>query len=155
MGWDFLDWLLPAWLGLMLVWAGIEDVRTREIANWKNAVIAMAAPLWWWSQGLPLWPGVAQQCALALVVFALFVAAFHFGMMGGGDVKLIGAIALWLPMQPLLWMLMVMSLAGGVVTLAIVIEGRLRKRDVEVPYGVAIAIAGLLALREPVLNQFA
>jgi len=25
---------------------------------------------------------------------------------------------------------------------------------VEVPYGVAIAIAGMLALREPILNQF-
>jgi prepilin peptidase CpaA len=36
-------------------------------------------------------------------------------------------------------------------------ERRLRPREgaLEVPYGVAIAFAGLLALREPILNQLA
>jgi prepilin peptidase CpaA len=51
---------------------------------------------------------------------------------------------------------MVMSIAGGVVTLVMMIDRAIKKtRDqVEVPYGVAIAFAGLLALREPLLNQF-
>ena len=42
--------------------------------------------------------------------------------MGGGDVKLIGALALWLPLPALIWMLVVMSLIGGAVTLALLIE---------------------------------
>ncbi len=143
-------------LGLLLVSAGIEDVRTREIANWKNAAIALIAPLWWWASGLALWPDVAVQIALALGVFGLFVAAFYFGQMGGGDVKMIGALALWLPFTPLVWMLIVMSLVGGALTIAMLIEQRVRRREgpPEVPYGVAIAIAGLIAMREPIFNQF-
>ena len=142
-------------LGLLLVSAGIEDVRRREIANWKNAAIALLAPLWWWSIELDPWPDVAVQIALALAVFALFVGAFALGQMGGGDVKLIGALALWLPFTPLVWMLVVMSLVGGVLTLVMVIERHWRRESgpPEIPYGVAIVIAGLLAMREPILNH--
>jgi prepilin peptidase CpaA len=143
-------------LGLLLVSAGIEDARTREIANWKNAAIALLAVPWWIAIGLPLWPGVALQIGIALGVFALFAAAFHFGMMGGGDVKMIGALALWFPFQPLVSMLVIMSLAGGVVTLLMLIDKKLRRQSEqpEIPYGIAIAIAALLTLREPILNQF-
>jgi prepilin peptidase CpaA len=81
--------------------------------------------------------------------------------MGGGDVKLIAALTLWLPLPLLAAMLVTMSLAGGVVTLAMLVERAVTRRRatdsaarIEVPYGVAIAIAGMLALREPILNQF-
>ena len=153
MGWGLL-WI--ALLALLLVSAGVEDVRRREIANWKNAAIALFAPLWWWSNDILLWPDVVLQLSLAALIFALFCVAFHFGQMGGGDVKMIGALSLWLPPTPLLGMLLVMSIVGGVLTLLLVIDRRLRRKSgaVEVPYGVAIAVAGLLALREPLLNQF-
>lgn len=139
----------------LLVSAGVQDVRTREIANWKNVAIALLAPLWWWSNGLSMWPDMVVQFGLALLVFALFVAAFHFGWMGGGDVKMIGALALWLPLQPLLWMLIVMSLLGGVLTMLLLAERAARRRtaQIEVPYGVAIAIAALVVLREPLFNH--
>lgn len=157
MGWVLLSGALPVALLLLLLSAGIEDVRTREIANWKNAAIALLAPLWWLAIGLPLWPGVALHIGVALAVFALFCVAFHFGQMGGGDVKLIGALALWLQPIAVLQMLVLMSLAGGVLTLVMLADHHFRKsqRTLEIPYGVAIAIAGLAALREPLLNQFA
>jgi prepilin peptidase CpaA len=153
---DYLSLFLLATVGLLLVSAGIEDVRTREIANWKNAAIALLAPLWWWSSGIALWPDLSLQIAVAVCVFAAFVGAFFLGQMGGGDVKLIGALALWLPPVPLLWMLVVMSLLGGVLTIVMLIEKwwRPQERPIEIPYGVAIAIAGLLSLREPLINQF-
>lgn len=148
--------LLAALLAILLVSVGIEDVRTREIANWKNAAIALLAPFWWVATGLSPWPDMAIQIGIALGIFALFCGAFYLGQMGGGDVKLIGALALWLPAQPLLSMLIVMSLAGGLLTLIMLIDQRLRAtgKTIEVPYGVAIAIAGLITLREPVFNQF-
>jgi hypothetical protein len=104
---------------------------------------------------LSLWPDMAIQLGLAAVVFAGFVAAFHFGWMGGGDVKMIGALALWLPLQPLMWMLVVMSLLGGVLTVVLLIDRAVRPRTtpIEVPYGVAIAIAALLVLRAPLFNH--
>ena len=36
---------------------------------------------------------------MAAAVFGLFAVAFALGAMGGGDVKLIAALALWLPFQ--------------------------------------------------------
>ena len=82
--------------------------------------------------------------------------AFALGQMGGGDVKLIGALALWLPVQPLIWMVLWMSLLGGGLTLLLVAEKRIRRggKPLEIPYGVAIAIAALLVLREPIINHF-
>jgi len=139
----------------LLLSAAVEDAQVREIANWKNAVIALLAPLWWWASGLSPWPDMAIQLGFAIVVFAGFVAAFHFGWMGGGDVKMIGALSLWLPLQSLLWMLVVMSLLGGVLTILLLIDRAVRPRTtpIEVPYGVAIAIAALLVLRAPLLNH--
>lgn len=155
MGNIYASFLLAA-LAILLVWAGIEDVRTREIANWKNAVIAGLAPFFWVANGLAPWPDMAIQLGVAFLVFGFFAGAFAIGQMGGGDVKLIGALALWLPFQPLVWMLVVMSLVGGALTLVLMIEKRIRNRDQapEIPYGVAIAIAGLVALREPLFNHF-
>jgi prepilin peptidase CpaA len=157
MGWVNPALVLLAALAVLLVSAGVEDARRREIANWKNAAIALLAPAWWWAAGWAAWPDMAVQLAVALGVFALFTGAFALGQMGGGDVKLIGALALWLPVPVLLWTLIVMSLAGGAITLLLVAERwwqRRREGPVEIPYGVAIALAGLLALREPVINQF-
>jgi prepilin peptidase CpaA len=153
---DYLPLILLGALAVLLVAAGIEDIRTREIANWKNAAIALLAPLFWWATGLSPWPDMAIQFALALGVFVLFVGAFSLGQMGGGDVKMIGALALWLPLTPLVWMLVVMSLLGGALTIAMLIERAVRRRSElpEIPYGVAIAIAGLLSIREPIFNQF-
>ena len=156
MGGASLSATLLVALAALLVSAGIQDARTREIANWKNAAIALLAPLWWWASDLTLWPDMATQLGLALIVFALFVAAFQFGWMGGGDVKMIGALALWLPLVPLTWMLIVMSLVGGALTLLLLVERAVRHRtgQIEVPYGVAIAIGALIALREPLFNHF-
>jgi prepilin peptidase CpaA len=143
-------------LACLLVSAGLQDVASREIANWKNAAIALLAPLWWWSTGYALWPEVAAQVAFAGIVLAIFAFAFARGWMGGGDVKMIAALALWFPLLPMIWLLTVMSLVGGAITLAMVIERAVKRSEEppEVPYGVAIAIAALLSLREPILNQF-
>jgi len=155
MGWGILSWMLMGALALILLLAGIEDARTREIANWKNAAIALMAPLAWWAAGYG-WTDVAWQSGVALAAFAVFAAAFHFGWMGGGDVKMIAALALWLPGQALLTMLVAMSLIGGVLTLVMLADHWRRKAEgpVETPYGVAIAMAALLMLAEPIFNHF-
>jgi prepilin peptidase CpaA len=148
MGDLFLTFLLSA-LGLLLVSAGIEDARTRNIANWKNALIALLAPAWWWANGLALWPDVSLQLGVALLVFGFFVGAYAIGQMGGGDVKLLGALALWLPVQPLLGMLVLMSLVGGALTIVMVAEHwtRLRGGLAALPWRtIAPVVAGILAL---------
>lgn len=151
---EFAPLLLLGLLVLLLVSAGIEDARVREIANWKNAAIALLALPWWIAMGLSPWPDMAMQIGIALVVFALFAAAFQLGMMGGGDVKMIAALALWFPLGQLVTMLVVMSLAGGVITLLMLIDKWAARRSEapEIPYGIAIAIAALVTIHEPILN---
>jgi len=140
--------------GLLLAIAG--DLRTRTIPNKLNAAIALLAIPFWWLSGLPLWPGVAIQIAMAAGLLALFAIAFHFGAMGGGDVKMIAALALWLTPDATLKLLVIMSLAGGVLTIAMLVRHRLANIEtpIEVPYGVAIALAGFWVLGERYLNQF-
>lgn len=154
---EFAPVILLGLLVLILVSAGIEDARIREIANWKNAAIALLAVPWWFAMGLSPWPDMVLQLGIALGVFALFAAAFHFGMMGGGDVKMIAALALWFPFDKLVSLIVIMSLVGGALTLVMLIDKWIRRRSEqpEIPYGIAIAIAALLTLREPIFNPFA
>ena len=155
MGWDNLSIVaLVVVLAALLLAAGIEDARTREIANAKNAGIALLAPVWWWANGLG-WGDVGLQLLVAAIVFAIFAGAFACGWMGGGDVKMIAGLALWLPLGGLVQMLMVMSVLGGAITVAVRLEKRWQRRigEIEVPYGVAIAAAALLALPATLVPQ--
>jgi prepilin peptidase CpaA len=132
-------------LAVALLVAAFTDIRRRQIDNWLNAGIALTAPVFWWASGLTLWPDVALQLALALGAFVVLAALFAIRAMGGGDVKLLTALALWLPASKFMSLLIVMALAGGVLTLALGAwhVARRQKDKLKIPYGVAIALAGL------------
>lgn len=151
------SWTVPALsalLALLLLWGAATDLRERVISNRLNLAIALLAPAWWWAGGLMLWPDIALQIGLAAAVFIVFAGLFALGLMGGGDVKLLGALALWLPWNAMVMLLIVMAVAGGAITLATLIHHRMSRRigQPEVPYGVAIALAGLWVLGERYLN---
>jgi len=150
------SWILLGLLAAALLACCWWDLKTRTIPNWLNLAIALGAAAFWIAVGLPVWPEVALRVAVAFVTFWVFAAAFAMGAMGGGDVKLIAALALWLPWQAVLALLFVMSIAGGVLTLAYLIRHKLARREekLEIPYGVAIAFGGLWLISERFLNQF-
>jgi len=150
-------WALMLALGAMLIAAGVSDFRTRTISNRLNLAIALLAPLYWWAVGLMLWPGAAIQLGLALVVFAVFLLFFRLGAMGGGDVKLAAALALWFAPGEMMMMLVVMSLAGAPVTLAAWADHRRSGQEgrTKVPYGIAIAMGAAVILAERILNHSA
>lgn len=110
-------YLLLGGLAIALAVAAITDLRRRQIDNGLNAAIALAAPLYWWATDLALWPGVAVQLGLALLVFAALALVFARGGMGGGDVKLLTALALWLPPLPLFAVVFLTSLVGGAMSM--------------------------------------
>jgi prepilin peptidase CpaA len=148
--------VLLAGLAAILIVAAVIDVRTFTISNRLNAVVALLAPVYWLSIALNPWPGMAIQLAAGGAVFLLLAAAFYAGMMGGGDVKLAAALALWFPPAGTVRFLILMSIAGGVLTLGILVWHRVKQRDgrPEIPYGVAIAFGGLAILTQRFLNQF-
>jgi prepilin peptidase CpaA len=139
---------LLAALAIALLVAGFTDLRSRQIGNWLNGAIALGAPLFWWASGLALWPDVALQVGVATGVFAVLAGLFALGAMGGGDVKLLTALALWIEPTWFLRLLVVMSLVGGVLTLVLAAwhVSRRRKDRLAIPYGLAIASAGLWVL---------
>ena len=151
----FADALI-AILAAMLIVAATGDLRTRTIPNWLNGAIALGAIPFWLVSGLSVWPDMAIQIGVALAVFALFALAFHLGAMGGGDVKMVAALALWLPLGAVLKLLVIMSIAGGVLTVAMLVRHRTAKsgKELEIPYGVAIAFGGFWLIAERFFNQF-
>ncbi len=152
----FTEFLLFT-LAILLLVAAVVDVRRFTISNRLNLVVALLAPAFWWSIALPFWPNAAAQLAIALGVFVLLAGAFYAGMMGGGDVKLAAALALWFSPASTLKFLVLMSLAGGVLTVVLLVVHRARRREgrPQIPYGVAIAFGGLFILAQRFLNQFA
>ena len=149
--------ILLAGLAATLVVAAVIDARTFTISNRLNLTVAAFAPVYWLSASLAPWPGVAMQIGAGLAVFTILAGAFYAGMMGGGDVKLAAALALWFPPGVTVKFLVLMSIAGGVLTLGLVAWHRARRREgrPQIPYGVAIAFGGLAILAQRFLNQFA
>ena len=143
-------------LGALMIAAAISDLRSRSISNELNAAIALLAIPFWIATGLAFWPDVPIQFGAAFAIFLIFAGLFAVGAMGGGDVKMIGAVMLWIPLPLFVPMLTIMAVAGGILSAVMLIHMKLRPSDkpVEVPYGIAIAAAGLWALHQQYLNQF-
>ena len=159
-----LNIILAGTLVLLLGIAVWRDLAARTIPNALNLAIAAVAPASWWAAGLDPWPDAAIQIGVATLVFAAATGAFALGQMGGGDVKLLGALALWrVPLAPgepmfapLLQLLLVMAVAGGVLTLVMLVLHRRRGAagQPEIPYGVAIAAGALASYAQRYLNHF-
>jgi len=84
------------------------------------------------------------------------IGLFALGAMGGGDVKMIGAVMLWIPLYLYFPMLTIMAIGGGILSAVMLIQSKIRPSDkaIEVPYGLAIAAGGLWAVHQHYLNQF-
>ncbi len=139
-------------LAALLLYAAASDIRTRTVDNWVSIAMALAAPAWWWLAG---WGGgaMAWQLGFAAVVFAVLFGLWSAGLLGGADVKLIAALALWLPPGQRMGTFFVIALAGAAVSIAAFVAARQARRraphssaaarsPVEVPYAVAIAVGG-------------
>jgi prepilin peptidase CpaA len=135
-------------LAIALLYAAFSDIRSRTISNRLNIAIAAGAPLFWIASGLSLWPDIAMQIGVAVLAFALLAGLFALKVMGGGDVKLLTALALWVEPLSFLQLLIIMAIAGGVLTvlMALVHIMRREKDKLKIPYGIAIAFGALWVL---------
>lgn len=149
--------LLLSILTVLLMAAAVTDIRSRIISNRLNIAIAALAPLYWLASGIPAWPDMALQIALGIAIFGVFAALFALGLMGGGDVKLLAAVALWFPWQAIGLLLLIMAMIGGIVTVVTVVHHRLSRRlgQPEVPYGVAISLAAMWLVGQRFVYHFA
>ncbi|MGQ9364985.1 prepilin peptidase [Azospirillum sp. ST 5-10] len=146
------------------------DAVTFRIPNPLTAAFALAFPA-----AAALAPAPVDwlsHLGAGALVFAVAAAAFAGGALGGGDVKLLGAAALWLGFGALPDFALLTALYGGALALAVLVARRwtppllarlpgcaqpalprLLSDGEAVPYGLAIGAAGLtLAARLPLLG---
>ena len=151
-----LAYALLGGLAIGLLISIYSDIKHRLIYNKVTAAIALAAPLFWYANGSFGWPQIGYYLATGILTFALFAVFFRFGMMGGGDVKLFAAVALWFPPVLAFRFIFHASLLGALVTIAFVVTHKMRKApgQARIPYGVAISLAGLWNAGEHFFNHF-
>lgn len=141
----------------LMAFAAASDVVTMTIPN-RLSLLLIAAFLVFAILGGLSWTAMAWHVAAAALVLCVTFGMFAFGWMGGGDAKLAAATALWFGFGILMDYLLLATVAGGALTLAILAlrtypipifamrwEWLTRLRDSQngVPYGVALAAAAL------------
>ena len=140
----------PPWLiGILLLAlaaAAIEDAIRFRISNITCAIVFVAGLVAVAVQGFS--PALWQNALICVAILAVGTWAFAAGWMGGGDVKLLAAIGLWLDLSAAVGLLLAVCIAGGVVALAYMAARRMvpsarrvSSKDSRVPYGLAI-VAG-------------
>jgi prepilin peptidase CpaA len=147
---------------VLMAYAASSDLLTMRIANWLVLLLVAAYFVLAFFAQLPL-NEIGINLAAAGCVLVVAFLFFAFGWIGGGDAKLISATALWVGVGMLLPYLIYASLLGGGLTLLILVLrryplpaflqrqrwiDRLHDPKVGVPYGITLAIAGLLVYPE-------
>jgi prepilin peptidase CpaA len=146
----------------LMIFAAFSDLFTMTISNLISVVLTLSFFALAVALGLPL-DEIGAHIACGLCVLALTFVFFWRGWVGGGDAKLASATALWLGFDHLLDFGLYAALMGGVLTFAILILRRwplptflqarewivrLHERGNGVPYGIALALSGLILYPE-------
>jgi prepilin peptidase CpaA len=160
-----MGWIAPtaAFLQILfLLYVATIDIATRSIRNEICLVLALLGIAGHFASPMQ----VAESLIAATILFLLLIVSYQRGWMGGGDVKLLVALAIGLPLMGVIQLLTITALAGGI--LAVVhltmrllpyprlapagssfvrrvyaIERWRHLRQAPLPYGVAIACGGI------------
>ena len=147
---------------LLLIYVATIDIATRSIRNEICLVLALLGIAGQFASPMQ----VAGSLIAATILLALLLVIYQWGRIGGGDVKLLVALAIGLPLMGVIQLLTITALAGGV--LAVVhlmmrllpypklspagsslvrrvyaVERWRHLRHAPLPYGVAIACGGI------------
>ena len=146
---------------LVLLYVATIDVATRLISN----EICLALALLGIAGQFAMPMQIAQSMFVAAIFLLLLLVIYTRGWIGGGDVKLLVALAIGLPLMGVIELLTITALAGGVLALVhlmmrllpyprlapagsslvrrvYAIERWRHLRRSPLPYGVAIACGG-------------
>lgn len=152
---------------LLMAFAASSDLLTMRISN-KLVLVLVVSFL-----GLAVFSGMSLQelalhvtCAVAVLVVAFCFFAMRW--VGGGDAKLAAATALWLGFAVTLPYLLYAAVLGGALTLILLSArrlplpsalakitwiDRLHNKKTGIPYGIALAAAGIIVYSDTALFQ--
>ncbi len=141
--------LFPA----LMAFAASSDLITMTISNRISLALIAGFLVLAVMTGMPL-AEIGMHVGAAAAVLAVAFVFFARGWIGGGDAKLAAATAMWLGFDQLPNYVIVASLLGGILTIAILrfrmmplpsaLAGqewakRLHRMDTGIPYGIALA----------------
>jgi prepilin peptidase CpaA len=148
--------------------AASMDLLTMTIPNRLCAVLAIGFFVLAGLLGFPL-HGVLVNLSCGAAVLGLTFGLFAFGLIGGGDAKLAAATALWLGWSKILDYGFLAAICGGALTLILLMGrriqlpnwviknhwiARLHNPTSGVPYGIALAVAGIMIYPQTQVWQF-
>ena len=146
----------------LMVFAAFSDLLTMTISNRVSIALAILFIGLAVASGLTV-AEITWHFASGALILALGFGLFALGWIGGGDAKLAAATAIWLGFDHLGEYALVASLLGGVLALLILALRlwpilstlmnhawikRLHDPGTGIPYGIALASAGLLLYPE-------
>jgi prepilin peptidase CpaA len=160
-----MHWIVPAASFLeilLLLYVAMIDVATRLIRNEICLVLALLGIAVQFASPMH----VTESLVVATILFLLLIVIYQQGWIGGGDVKLLVALAIGLPLMGVIQLLTVTALAGGALALVhlmmrllpypklapagsslvrrvYAVERWRNLRHAPLPYGVAIACGGI------------
>jgi prepilin peptidase CpaA len=158
---------LVAVYALAVGWAVVTDFQRLIIPNAACAAIAVAFLPAALLAGLGF-DAIAWHYGVAAALLLAGAVLFARRLAGGGDVKFLAAVAVWIAPADILSYVALMALIGGALAVIVLIAARLKPRfpalgriawlgdggfhAQEVPYGVAVGLAALAMMpRTPAL----
>ncbi|WP_431110757.1 prepilin peptidase [Variovorax paradoxus] len=127
---DFDTQFLPDSLNYPLLWLGLIGAAM----GWTGVALSAS-----------VWGAVFGYLSLWLVYHGYRLATGKEGM-GYGDFKLLAALGAWLGADYLIAIVLVSSLVGAVIGLALRVVGKLAHKDIPIAFGPFLAGAGLVCL---------
>ena len=147
---------------LLLIYVAVVDIATRLIHN----EICLALALLGIVRQVAGPPHLIESLTVATILFLLLIVIYERGWIGGGDVKLLLALAIGLPLAGVIQLLTITTLSGAVLAVAHLMMRRLpvprpapagssllrrvyaverwrNVRQAPLPYGAAIACGGI------------
>jgi prepilin peptidase CpaA len=163
-----MNWIAPTALFLeilLLLYVAAIDIATRLIYN----EICLTLALFGIASQFASQTHVLESLVAATILSLLLIVIYQRGWIGGGDVKLLVALAIGLPLMGVIQLLTVTALAGAVLALAHLVmrllpyprpapagSSLLRRvyaverwrhlRHAPLPYGAAIACGGIFTV---------
>jgi prepilin peptidase CpaA len=160
-----MSWIVPIasiFEIVLLLYVATIDVATRLIRNEICLALAVLGIVGQMVSPMHL----VESAIVAAILFLLLLFVYTRGWMGGGDVKLLVALAIGLPLTGVIQLLTVTALAGGVLAMMHLVMRQLPQpklapagssfarrvyaverwrhlRHAPLPYGVAIAFGGI------------
>ena len=151
--------LVTGTFGTSMIMAAYKDLTSYTIPNWISMLMIIGFLALSPFLGLS-WAEFGIHIAVFLGSLFIRMVMFSLGWLGGGDAKLFAATAIWWMPPDLLNYLMYTTLAGGVLAIIILAARklmpltitktgwlhRLLRDETKIPYGLALAFAGMITL---------